>query len=170
MPDPLPGQQAPMPEQEIDLLVIGAGAAGMTAALVGAIEGLRTVLCEKTGMVGGTTSTSAGTVWIPGSHQSEQAGIPDSIEDAKTYLNAVIGPSGGNAGRAAFLNTGPTMLDYLEAHTNSFPRRRIRIIRIGPARRSAVARWARLPSTAAGWATTSRAFVRRARNSWCSAA
>jgi succinate dehydrogenase/fumarate reductase flavoprotein subunit len=107
-----------MPDEEIDLLVIGAGAAGMTAALVGAIEGLRTVLCEKTSMVGGTTSTSAGTVWIPGSHQSEKAGIADSIDEARTYLNAVVGPSGGNAGRAAFLNTGPTVLDYLEAYTD----------------------------------------------------
>jgi succinate dehydrogenase/fumarate reductase flavoprotein subunit len=107
-----------MTDEEVDLLVIGAGAAGMTAALVGAIEGLRTVLCEKTGMVGGTTSTSAGTVWIPGSHQSEKAGIPDSIEHARTYLNAVVGPSGGNAGRAAFLDTGPAVLDYLEAHTD----------------------------------------------------
>jgi succinate dehydrogenase/fumarate reductase flavoprotein subunit len=107
-----------MPDEEIDLLVIGAGAAGMTAALVGAIEGLRTMLCKKTAMVGGTTSTSAGTVWIPGSHQSEKAGIPDSIEDARTYSNAVVGPSGGNAGRAAFLDTGPVVLDYLEAHTD----------------------------------------------------
>jgi succinate dehydrogenase/fumarate reductase flavoprotein subunit len=104
-----------MPDEEIDLLVIGAGAAGMTAALVGAIEGLRTVLCEKTSMVGGTTSTSAGTVWIPGSHQSEKAGIADSIDEARTYLNAVVGASGGNAGRAAFLDTGPAVLDYLEA-------------------------------------------------------
>ena len=107
-----------MPDEEIDLLVIGAGAAGMTAALVGAIEGLRTLLCEKTSMVGGTTSTSAGTVWIPGSHQSAKAGIADSIEDAKTYLNAVVGPLGSNAGRAAFLDTGPAVLDYLEAHTD----------------------------------------------------
>ena len=56
---------------ETDLLVIGAGAAGMTAALVGALEGLNTILCEKSGMVGGTTASSAGTVWIPGSRQSE---------------------------------------------------------------------------------------------------
>ena len=56
---------------ETDLLVIGAGAAGMTAALVGALEGLKTILCEKSDMVGGTTATSAGTVWIPGSRQSK---------------------------------------------------------------------------------------------------
>ncbi len=107
-----------MPAEAVDLLVIGAGAAGMTAALVGAIEGLRTVLCEKTAMVGGTTSTSAGTVWIPGSRQSARAGIPDSLEEARTYLNAVVGPSGDNESRAAFLNSGPAVLDYLEAHTD----------------------------------------------------
>ena len=63
---------------EADLLVIGAGAAGMTAALVGACEGLRTVLCEKSDLVGGTTATSAGTVWIPGSNLSRAAGVSDS--------------------------------------------------------------------------------------------
>jgi succinate dehydrogenase/fumarate reductase flavoprotein subunit len=104
-------------DDEVDLLVIGAGAAGMTAALVGAMEGLRTLLCEKTGMVGGTTSTSAGTVWIPGSNQSAKAGIPDSIADAKTYLNAVVGEAGNNEQRAVFLESGPKVLDYLEAET-----------------------------------------------------
>ena len=67
-------------DSEADLLVVGAGAAGMTAALVGALEGLKTVLWEKSDMVGGTTATSAGTVWIPGSRQSKTAGVPDSIE------------------------------------------------------------------------------------------
>jgi glycine/D-amino acid oxidase-like deaminating enzyme len=104
-------------DDEVDLLVIGAGAAGMTAALVGTIEGLRTLLCEKTDMVGGTTSTSAGTVWIPGSHQSVKAGIPDSIADARTYLDAVVGQGGNNEHRAAFLESGPLVLDYLEAKT-----------------------------------------------------
>src|SRR5580692_1686742 len=76
---------------EADLLVIGAGAAGMTAALVGACEGLRTVLCEKSDLVGGTTATSAGTVWIPGSNLSRAAGVSDTIESAKTYLAAILG-------------------------------------------------------------------------------
>jgi succinate dehydrogenase/fumarate reductase flavoprotein subunit len=104
-------------DEEVDLLVIGAGAAGMTAALVGTIEGLRTLLCEKTDMVGGTTATSAGTVWIPGSHQSIKAGIPDSVAAAKTYLDAVVGTDANNEHRAAFLESGPKVLDYLEAET-----------------------------------------------------
>ena len=61
---------------ETDLLIVGAGVAGMTAALVGTLEGLQVVLCEKSDMVGGTTATSAGTVWIPGSRQSRAAGVP----------------------------------------------------------------------------------------------
>jgi len=100
-------------DTDTDLLVIGAGAAGMTAALVGALEGLQVTLCEKSDMVGGTTATSAGTVWIPGSRQSEAAGVPDSIAAAKTYLAAILGEDANDARLAAFLATGPIVLDYL---------------------------------------------------------
>src|SRR3954464_14300204 len=92
---------------ETDLLVIGAGAAGMTAALVGALEGLKTIICEKSDTVGGTTATSAGTVWIPGSRQSKAAGVPDTIEAAETYLAAILGEDAGDPRLAAFLATGP---------------------------------------------------------------
>jgi hypothetical protein len=85
---------------ETDLLVIGAGAAGMTAALVGALE--KTIRCEKSDMVGSTTATSAGTFWIPGSRQSEAAGVPDSIASAKAYLAAILGEDAGDARLAAF--------------------------------------------------------------------
>jgi succinate dehydrogenase/fumarate reductase flavoprotein subunit len=111
-----PHESPPLFDEQVDLLVIGAGAAGMTAALVGSIEGLRTAVCEKTAMVGGTTSTSAGTVWIPGSTQSRNAGLPDSIEDARRYLSAVIGGTAHNERLAAFLSSGPLALDYLETH------------------------------------------------------
>jgi succinate dehydrogenase/fumarate reductase flavoprotein subunit len=98
---------------EADLLVIGAGAAGMTAALVGACEGLRTVLCEKSDLVGGTTATSAGTVWIPGSNLSRAAGVSDTIESAKTYLAAILGEDANDDRLATYLATGPSVLDYL---------------------------------------------------------
>src|ERR1700709_2162818 len=89
-------------DTETDLLVIGAGAAGMTAALVGALEGLETVLCEKSDTVGGTTATSAGTVWIPGSRQSKAAGVPDTIDAAKTYLAAILGADADDDRLAAY--------------------------------------------------------------------
>src|SRR3954451_7594005 len=103
---------------ETDLLVIGAGAAGMTAALVGALEGLETIVCEKSDMVGGTTATSAGTVWIPGSRQSNAAGVPDTIESAKTYLAAILGEDANDHRLAAYLGTGQSVLDYLEERTS----------------------------------------------------
>src|SRR5262249_27630898 len=78
-------------ELEVDVLVVGAGAAGMTAALVGSLEGLDVLLCEKSDRVGGTTATSAGTIWVPGTRQSREAGFTDNVADAKRYLDAVIG-------------------------------------------------------------------------------
>jgi len=101
-------------DRETDLLVVGAGAGGMTAALVGALEGLQVVLCEKSDMVGGTTATSAGSVWIPGSHQSKTAGVPDSVTAAKTYLAGMLGDGASDERLSAYLASGPAMLDYLE--------------------------------------------------------
>jgi 3-oxosteroid 1-dehydrogenase len=103
-------------DQEVDLLVFGAGMGGMTAALIGALEGLDVLLCEKTDQVGGTTSTSAGTVWIPGSSQSVRDGVPDTIEAARRFLDAEIGPR-AEAVREAYLEAGPAALDYLEARS-----------------------------------------------------
>jgi succinate dehydrogenase/fumarate reductase flavoprotein subunit len=103
--------------EEVDLLVIGAGAAGMTAALVGALEGLRVLLCEKGAQLGGTTATSAGTIWVPGSSQSRRDGVPDDAADAARFLDSVIGLRPGGAERAAFLEAGAKALDDLEARS-----------------------------------------------------
>src|SRR5437763_13958798 len=97
---------------EVDALVIGAGAAGMTAALVSALEGLDVLLCEKSDRVGGTSATSAGTVWVPGTRQSRKAGFTDNVADAKRYLEAVI--AAPDKRRDTYLETGPQVVDYLD--------------------------------------------------------
>ena len=71
-------------DREVDVLVFGAGMGGMTAALVASLEGLDVLLCEKTDQVGGTTSTSAGTVWIPGSNQAVRDGARTDFGRQKT--------------------------------------------------------------------------------------
>ena len=103
--------------REVDVLVFGAGMGGMTAALIAAHEGLDVLLCEKTDQVGGTTSTSAGTVWIPGSSQAKRDGVPDKIDDARRFLEAEIG-SRALLQREAYLAAGPAALDYLEARSD----------------------------------------------------
>jgi succinate dehydrogenase/fumarate reductase flavoprotein subunit len=104
--------------REVDLLVIGAGPAGMTAALVASLEGLDVLLCEKSDQVGGTGSTSAGTLWIPGNSQSRAAGFNDSAEQADRYLSALVGENTKRELRDAYLETGPAAIDYLCARTD----------------------------------------------------
>jgi FAD binding domain len=108
----------PIAEREVDLLIAGAGPAGMAAALVASIEGLDVLLCEKTDQVGGTGSTSAGTLWIPGNSQSRAAGFSDSGEQADFYLSALIGETTNRELRNAYLLTGPTAIDYLCARSD----------------------------------------------------
>jgi len=103
-------------DREVDVLIFGAGMGGMCAVLFASLEGLDVLLCEKTDQVGGTTSTSAGTVWIPGSNQAKRDGVPDSVEEARRFLDAEIGPRTLEQ-REAFLEAGPAALDYLEART-----------------------------------------------------
>src|SRR5271167_1367777 len=105
-------------EREVDLLIAGAGPAGMTAALVASLQGLDVLLCEKSEQVGGTGATSAGTLWIPGNHQSRKAGFDDSAEKAQDYLDALIGGPVNRDLRVAYLQTGPIAIDYLEDNSD----------------------------------------------------
>lgn len=113
-------------DREVDLLIAGAGPAGMTAALVASLEGLEVLLCEKSDQVGGTGSTSAGTLWIPGNHQSQSAGYTDSAEQADIYLNALVGEAANRDLRNAYLQTGPAAIDDLAARTD------VRFLPCGP--------------------------------------
>lgn len=106
-----------MSVREVDLLVAGGGPAGLAAALVGALEGLDVLVCEKSEQVGGTGATSAGTLWIPGNHQSQAAGFSDSAEAALRYLDALIPNGEGRDLRLAYLETGPRAIDYFSART-----------------------------------------------------
>src|ERR1019366_9298713 len=100
-----------------DVVVIGAGAGGMTAAAVAAVEGLSDLLIEKTEFVGGTTAWSGGMIWIPGNAKMKEAGMNDSPSDAADYLASTV-PEIENADlRDTFLSRGPEAVEYLEAHT-----------------------------------------------------
>ncbi len=107
-----------MNTHQVDLLVIGGGAAGMTAALTAKRAGLNVCLCEKAPYVGGITATSGGTTWVPGTHLSDAAGVPDRVEDADIFLQHVCHGRPGDDMRAAFLQSGPQMIAELDAHTD----------------------------------------------------
>lgn len=100
-------------DHETDFLVIGSGAAGMTAALVARLEGLDSLVLEKTDLFGGSTAISGGGVWIPNNHLMERAGLHDSFENASLYLRHTVGDRTPWSRQEAFLTHGPRMLRAL---------------------------------------------------------
>ena len=70
--------------ERFDVVVLGAGAAGMAAAAVASTEGLNVCLLEKAEQVGGTTAWSGGMVWAPFSKVAQNdVGFKDTTSDAK---------------------------------------------------------------------------------------
>ena len=100
-------------EVTVDVLVVGSGAAGMTAALAAAHQGLDTLVVEKSEFFGGSTARSGGGVWIPNNYALKEAGVADSLEDAKTYLAAIVGDVVPEERRTAFLERGPEVLEFV---------------------------------------------------------
>jgi succinate dehydrogenase/fumarate reductase flavoprotein subunit len=102
-------------KRTVDLLVLGSGAAGMTAALTASLLGLDVLLVEKTDKVGGTTSRSAGSVWVPNSRHSPAGS--DSPDNALRYLRACLGNRLDEHKMRVFLDAGPEMVAFLEDNT-----------------------------------------------------
>lgn len=104
-------------DREVDVLVAGSGAAGMTAAVTAADLGLRVLVAESTERWGGTTMRSGGGLWLPDNPVMRRAGIPDSRAAALTYLQASIGEPdtvSTTARREAFVDAVGPLVGMLE--------------------------------------------------------
>ena len=105
-------------DETFDFVVVGSGGGSMCAAVVACAAGKSALVLEKTNLIGGTTARSGGVMWIPNNPYMAMAGVPDSLEAATQYLDAVVGdhndtPGASKARRQAFLIEGPRMLDFL---------------------------------------------------------
>lgn len=101
-----------------DVVVIGAGGAGMSAALFAAIDGAKVLLVESTEYVGGTTALSAGTSWIPTTSIGAKVEDNDSVEIARGFLERAVGARTGEALRLAFLDNGAKAVAHIEANSH----------------------------------------------------
>ncbi|MGW6010190.1 3-oxosteroid 1-dehydrogenase [Streptomyces sp. NPDC055210] len=100
-----------------DVVVIGSGAAGMTAALTAAKQGLSCVVVEKAATFGGSAARSGAGIWIPNNPVILAAGVPDTPAKAASYLAAVVGPDVSADRRQAFLGQGPAMISFVMANS-----------------------------------------------------
>ncbi|NXY94182.1 3-oxosteroid 1-dehydrogenase [Streptomyces sp. BR123] len=105
------------PPVEYDVVVVGSGAAGMTAALTAARRGLSVLVVEKAPTFGGSAARSGAGIWLPNNSVILRAGVPDTPEKAAAYLAAVVGPEVPADRQAAFLAHGPRMLDFVMANS-----------------------------------------------------
>lgn len=106
-----------MPGTTTDVVVLGTGAAGLTAALAAADAGARVVVLEKGDLVGGTTALSSGVAWIPANKYAAEAGVEDSAEDGLEYLASLSHGMIRPELAAAFVHTGPLLIEWLEERT-----------------------------------------------------
>ena len=103
---------------EFDLVVIGAGGAGLCAAVFAAIDGAKVLVIEHTEYVGGTTAWSAGTTWVPGTHHTATVNPADTLDEAAKYLNHAVGEQAPAALRDAFLKNGHEAVAKIEAQSS----------------------------------------------------
>ncbi|MDG2347305.1 MAG: FAD-binding protein [SAR86 cluster bacterium] len=108
-------------DKTVDVLVVGTGCGGLTAALTADISNPSEVLIiEKSHLIGGTSATSGGVIWIPENHLAKEKGSNDSLLEAKEYLKATIPSNEFNELLIdTYLDQGPKMVKFMEDNTDA---------------------------------------------------
>lgn len=98
----------------VDVVVLGTGGAGLTAALTAATAGVEVAIFEKSDSVGGTTAVSGGIAWIPAHNKT--AGL--TVDDAMAYLRAQSFGTMDEGLVETFVRSGQPMIDFVETHSD----------------------------------------------------
>lgn len=104
-------------ETEYDVLVVGTGASGMSAAVTAAHQGLKVLVVDKAPLFGGTTARSGGWLWIPNTKLAKQQGIHEPAGAARAYLEHEATTHFDPARVDAFLESGPKAIEFFTSKT-----------------------------------------------------
>jgi hypothetical protein len=107
-------------DTEIDVLVIGSGGGGMTAALTADAAGLETLVVEKASQYGGSTALSGGGIWVPGAPSQRRAGYVPDPDQVFTYLRTITGGLVSDARLRTYVDRAPEMTEFLEQRSPWF--------------------------------------------------
>lgn len=108
-------------DHEYDVVVVGSGAGGMTAALCCQRLGLATIVVEKADVYGGTSAVSGGGIWVPCNDQITAVGGDDSRAEALTYLKHLTRGEVPETKLETYVDTARLMVrDLAEQHAVHF--------------------------------------------------
>ncbi|CAG2160101.1 FAD-dependent oxidoreductase [Cupriavidus numazuensis] len=104
-------------QETCDVLIIGSGVAGMSAAIAAASRGLKVIVAEKASYYGGTTARSGGWLWVPNTHLAKAYGHHEMPDQALTYIQNQAGAGFDEARVRAFLANGPKAIEFFMSRT-----------------------------------------------------
>jgi 3-oxosteroid 1-dehydrogenase len=107
-------------DHTVDVLVIGSGGGGMTAALAADAFGLDTLVVEKSAQFGGSTALSGGGIWVPGAPSQREAGYIPDPDGVLEYLQRITGGLVSDARLRAYVDSAPEMMEFLEQRSRWF--------------------------------------------------
>ena len=101
-------------DHTVDVLVIGSGGGGMTAALTAHASGLATLVVEKSARFGGSTALSGGGIWVPGAPSQRKEGYVPDPDGVLEYLRAITDGLVSDARLRQYVDSAPKMMEFLE--------------------------------------------------------
>jgi len=105
-------------DRVVDVVVVGSGAAGLTAATLAHDGGSEVLVVEKADLIGGTTGVSGGMPWVPVNAHMSEVGSTDTRDEALRYIRRLtLGREPDPELLEVYVDRAPEMLEYLETHT-----------------------------------------------------
>ncbi len=107
-------------DQMVDVLIVGSGGGGMTAALTANAAGLDTLVVEKAAHFGGSTALSGGGIWVPGAPSQKKAGYVPDPDGVFEYLRTITDGLVSDARLRQYVDSAPEMMEFLEQRSGWF--------------------------------------------------